>query len=531
MKKIIYILLLLVGTPTVLISQNLSNAQRRQMMMDLQELLENYEKYSSINGYQEKASSFLSLFENNKLIIFNDLLGLSNAESLSVNEYVNLLQNRSSQTRIKNILVHEISKSTDKWLARITFNKQILHNGECEHVVFSSSEFYKNDYQMELVASWDSVNRECKIVSLTGYINSDAEKLPENYMVFKKSHPNDSLLLCNGKSIRFDRFDQAFLARNAKFTYPADQDMKLFLIDDTLGCNIITMEYRPTRWRLKPHVDILMGDAFNIETVNDNAIQTSSSSFGWGVDVGYVYPTEKKLKWGLFFGLGFQKSELSLSIPTMAYAYYAGPQADVDGDKYIRHYSMKDTKYSTELKEIYIPFYVDMDYRINNYLSVYADAGLKIYAGYAEEKVHFETTYSTYGKYPQYGNLIIDHQTYGGETAINGFVNNAHITRDNVSNEILSDYSLDGFVGLGVRGRVYKDWYVDLGMYYQTNLFNNYNNKGDVLVTNHTELTTTNKVPMSYLTYQGEHIENITSYISSMRRSAFCLNVGVMWKF
>jgi len=530
MKKIIYILLLLVGTPAVLISQNLSNAQRRQMMMDLLELIEDYEFYSQLSDGKDE--EFIKLFQNENVAIYNDLLGLSVAETLPVKDYVAILKEKAdfSEIEMKNIICKEIYLSNNKWLARISFDKKVKLIDKCD-ITFDSKEYYQADHKVEFVASWDSVNRECKIVSLTGYINSDAEKLPENYMVFKQSHPNDSLLLCNGKNIHFDSWNQAFLARNAEFTYPADQDMKLFLIDDTLGCNIVTMEYRPTRWRLKPHVDFQMGDAFNIETVNDNAIQTSSSSFGWGVDVGYVYPTEKKLKWGLFFGLGFQKSELSLSIPTMAYAYYAGPQADVDGDKYIRHYSMKDTKYSTELKEIYIPFYVDMDYRINNYLSVYADAGLKIYAGYAEEKVHFETTYSTYGKYPQYGNLIIDHQTYGGETAINGFVSNAHITRENVSDEILSDYSLDGFVGLGVRGRVYKDWYVDLGMYYQTNLFNNYTNKGDVLVTNHTELTTTNKVPMSYLNYQGERIENITSYISSMRRSAFSLNVGVMWKF
>ena len=531
MKKIIYILLLLVGIPAWLMSQNLTNAQRRYMMMDLMELLENYERYTSINGDPEKAVSFLSLFENDKLVIYNDLLGLSNTESLSVNEYVNLLQNRTSQTRIQNILVHEVSKSTDKWLARITFNKQNLHIGECEHVVFSSAEFYKNDYQMQLVASWDSLSRTCKIVSLTGYIQSDAAKLPANYMVFKKNHPNDSLLLCNGTSIRFDRYDQAFLARDAQFTYPVDQDMKLYLIDDTLGCNIVTMDYRPTRWRLKPHVDIFMGDVFGIQTVNDNAIQTSSSSFGWGLDVGYVYPTTKKIKHGLFFGIGFQKAQLSMSIPTMVYAYYAGPEADVDGDKYYRHYSMKDTRYHTELKELYIPFYWDMDYRINKDWSAYANIGLKAYVGYGEEKVNFETTYTTYGKYPQYGNLIIDHNTYGGETAINGFVNNAHIVRENVNDHILSDYSLDGFIGLGARRHIYKDLYGDLGFYYQTSILNNYRSTGDVAVANHKDFVTTRKVPMSYQTSGGEHIENISGYISSMRRSAFSLNASVIWKF
>ena len=72
MKKIIYILLLLVGTPAVLISQNLSNAQRRQMMMDLLELIEDYEFYSQLSdGKDEK---FIKLFQNENVTIYNDLL-------------------------------------------------------------------------------------------------------------------------------------------------------------------------------------------------------------------------------------------------------------------------------------------------------------------------------------------------------------------------------------------------------------------------------------------------------------------------
>ena len=67
MKKIIYILLLFVGTPAMLISQNLSNAQRRYMMMDLQELIEDYEIYSELNnGKDEK---FIALFQNGNIAI------------------------------------------------------------------------------------------------------------------------------------------------------------------------------------------------------------------------------------------------------------------------------------------------------------------------------------------------------------------------------------------------------------------------------------------------------------------------------
>ena len=93
MKKIIYILLFLVGTPAVLISQNLSNAQRRQMMMDLLELIENYEIYSELNnGKDEK---FIKLFQNENIAIYNDLLGLSAAETLPVKDYVTLLKEKA----------------------------------------------------------------------------------------------------------------------------------------------------------------------------------------------------------------------------------------------------------------------------------------------------------------------------------------------------------------------------------------------------------------------------------------------------
>lgn len=172
-----------------------------------------------------------------------------------------------------------------------------------------------------------------------------------------------------------------------------------------------------------------------------------------------------------------------------------------------------------------------MDCRVNNYISIYANIGLKAYASYAKEKVNFETHYTAYGVYPQYGNLLINAETFGSANSINGFINNAHIVRENVNNDILSDYTLDGFAGLGIRGRIYKDWYLDLGVYYQTNLYENYNCEGDVDVLQNSTTPTSNKVPMSYLIFQGEKVENITSFISSMRRSALFLNTGIIWKF
>ena len=104
MKKIIYILLLLVGTPAWLMSQNLTNAQRRYMMMDLLELLEDYEDYSELNN--RKDERFLKLFKNENLAIYNDLLGLSTAETLPVKDYVALQKEKAQvpEIKMKNII-------------------------------------------------------------------------------------------------------------------------------------------------------------------------------------------------------------------------------------------------------------------------------------------------------------------------------------------------------------------------------------------------------------------------------------------
>lgn len=526
MKKnwIKYIALLTLVLPLSAFAEGLSQAQRRYLKWDVLRLLESYEDNSTVNSDRQQRE-FLSLFENEQIAVYNDLLGLSASETLPVGEYVSLMRKKidpkSPVVYIKNIRSQEPVQAGNVWTVTVSFEKEIDYSNQCG-ILFSSSEHYGADHKVEATIVWNPQSRECKIRSLSGAINSAAKALPENYMIFTRRSSSDSLLLCNNEPIKFNYFDQAFLDESSVFSYPNDDDVILTLVKESEECNMVSMSYRKKHWRLRPHIDFSLGDYYHLETSNED-LKNSSSSLGVGVDIGYVFPSSKKLKWGLFTGVGIQKTEIKTEIPMMNYEVNAESDADIDGDEYIRNYSMKDTRYTMSVNELYVPLYLDLDYRFNKYFSVYMDLGVKGYLCLGDPTTEFSTQYSTSGRYPQYNNLVFDSQS-----GINGFVSNKSLVLDNVSNGKFYDYVVDAFVGLGVRVCLYKSLYFDLGGYYQHSLLKEYNCSENVSLYNPYN---TSAFPMSYTVQDGEQVKDITEYYSDISKKNFMLNIGLILKF
>lgn len=526
MKKmwIRYILLLISALPLSALAEGLSQAQRRYLKLDVLRLLESYEDNATVNSDRQQRE-FLSLFENEQVAVYNDLLGLSASKTLPVSEYVSLMRSKidpkSPVVYIKNIRYQEPAQMGNHWIITISFEKEIDYSNQCG-ILFSSSEYYGADHKIETTIAWNPQNRECKIRSLSGSVNSSAEALPENYMIFTRRFPNDSLLLCNNEPIKFNYFNQAFLDESSVFSYPKDDDIVLKLVKESEECNMVSMSYHKKHWRLRPHVDFSMGDYYQLDTSNEE-MENSSSSMGVGLDIGYVFPSSKKLKWGLFTGVGIQKTKIKSEIQTMEFEVKHGSEADEDGDSYMRQYEMNDTRYTMSVNELYVPLYLDLEYRFNKYFSMYMDLGAKGYMCLGNPTTEFSTRYTAQGKYEKYGGLILDHQS-----GINGFVSDEALILDNVSTGKFYDYVVDAFVGLGVRVCLYKSLYFDLGGYYQHSLLKEYNCSGNVSVSNPYNTLSS---PISYTVRDGEQVKDITEFYSGISKKNFMLNIGLMLKF
>lgn len=537
MKTIKYISLFIATLFTVCVNaQTLSVADQRYMNMDVLNLLLDYEYYSPLSDNSLK-KGFRGLFENSSISIYNDLLGLSAAEKLTVDEYIELMgsQSLAQSVVIKNLQHGSAYKDGDKWVMKITFEKEIEYINQCE-VLFSSKEFYQADHQLIALISWEPKSRMCKIRELSGKIESETPPLPEEYIIFTQSSAFDANLLYKDKEIEYNNFGQAFLDKDLSlYTYPRDTDMKFELVMESEDCNVAYMAYTPMYWRIKPHVDVVLGSSYNLMPVNDDLeMVNSTSSWSAGMDFGYILPSAKKAKWGLFSGVALRKTTLRATINELEYSYQAGKEADIDGDIYMRNYKIKDMQYRRTMTELSVPLYLDYDYRFNQRVSAYVDLGAKANFCIGNPTTSFSAIYTTSGTYSQYGNITFDAESFP-DFELNGFVKEKHISYDDIgtsSKQKTVGWELDVFGGVGIRARVYDDWYVDLGCSYQTTLTEPHQGGGSVKVGNSNKgILNAFEVPMTYTVKGGESVKDVTGYFASMKRKVWQLNMGIMYRF
>lgn len=538
MRLLKYICLFTIFLPVMFVqAQSLSIVQQRYMNMDVLRLLEEYEMNSPVYD-DEQRNAFLRLFDDPSLSIYNDLLGLSGAVSLTVSEYADLLRKKAVAPGvvIKNLRHGMPYKEDDRWMMEVTFEKSIEYTNLCE-VLFSSKEYYKADHQLVALVAWEPEKRICRFVQLTGKIESNIPPLPDEYIIFTQTSPRDTLLLCNGERIEYNYFGQAFLEKNSEFSYPYDSDVLIRLVEENSDCNMVSMSYTPKRWRVKMHTDFALGQCYKIRSSLPN-MKTTSNSKAFGADLGYIFPSDNQIKWGFFFGLTLRHTTIESSIADLNYSYMTNE--DIDGDKYKRNYKLKDVKYRTTISELSVPLFFDVDIRIDQRTSMYMDFGIKGYAELFAPKTSFDAMYTTSGTYDDYGGITFDAGTFGGEYILNDFVTNKKIHNDNVysySSDNTFEYTVDAFAGLGMRIRVYKDLFVDLGYSYQFNVVDSH--KWDDIYFDKTNTTTTADKPIIYkinnrengIAKGTEQVKSVTDFYSDIERNAHQLNVGIMFRF
>ena len=486
-KNIIAFVFLITGFSLPLLSQTMPPTLKRQMLFDVLQLIFNYqEKCAPLS--QDDINDFIQLFDNESCLIFNDLMGSSEESFLMVSDYAQYLQNGvypgSISVEIKNIDHDEpVQTEEGKWMTKVSFQKKVEYFNNC-NMHFKSEDYFDKYYNLTMTVFWYAQDKVCKIQDIDGDMPSSRPPLPADFVAIKKSDSRDSIILANGNPLMFNNEDVAFLPSDVTFDYPIDSDTRLEW--ETDSCKWITMKYKPLHWRFRPHVDwdVVTG-SYRMSPIS--GVSASSHGTEFGFDFGYIHPTSKKVKTGFFFGIALAQDAMKEQMSSMNYYYGT---YDSDYDHYSRHYEVKDMSLSASTMDLIVPLYLDFDWHWSKYFSVYTDLGLKTYINLKQEVTSLTGTYSVKGTYPQYNNLVIDQALLNRMgTSINGFVDNATLTLDNLEHKtlFLPMASVDGFGGLGVRFKFsdkktpfLRDFYVDLGATWQYDLFAyipNYSNK------------------------------------------------------
>ena len=518
MKANSIFLFLLSILPSVLNAQQLSIQEIRDFNEAALKTILAYEGNAYLQTNSER-SRFKKLFVNEDLYIYNDLLGLEWSEQITVSQYVNKLSKEAQDSKfvLKNISKGDPYQKNEDWFIEVTFDKSIMYSNSCG-VIYSSEEYYKADHKIKMILKWMPDSNSAVITSLSGKLNSNAPQLPYNYAVFERTSNYDDILLCNGKNLKFNKYGQTFIDSNSKFELKND-DIRLNIHKN--DCNLYTINYHPMKYHIRPYFEFSTGQYYTMETMNGQ-ILNSSKDWELGIDFGRVIFSRPKLKSVLFVGIGYSKSVMNLALPSLSYQLHAGPEADIDGESYLRYYDISDIKGTVNVHDLVAPLYFDIDTKLVRYVSLYFNLGVKLYTRLKTRDTQLSANYSTKGYYEQY--KIMFDETSG----INGFTNGSSFESSSTLTTTFKNklFSLDGMGQVGLRFRLSQSIFMNAGITYQQSIIKPFNKDQS----NTPSYTDESNPLLSYTIYGGEYGRGITDGIISSGRKNLKLSFGLTFK-
>lgn len=527
--KIRYILFLLILTNffTEVCAQNLSKTQKRKILLEVVTTMEDYKRYAAIDQDTHSQDNFLDLFTDLNAPVFNDLVGLSRENTLTARQYADLLHEKSNTTRIviKNIKCDEITRQGDRWIVNCTFEKSVNLTDECK--VEYSSDFLneKKDYVLRATLVYQDEAERCAIEKIE-CPTPPQNPLPEIYRVIRHRSKYDDDVNANGKPLRFNAMNQAFVATDARISYK-DPEVIIKLIEDSASCNLWHIKYKTQNLRLRVHYDMTLGDYYSIDRVDGMTMKNSGSEFG--ADFGYTFPSKSKVKFSLNAGFLIANSKIDMSLPTSSYSYNDDGSGDIDGDAYTRYYNNVKASETVSMTHLGSPLYADLDFCFSRFLTIYIQAGVKPYLKMsAKLKDYSVTAESIYGIYPQYDNLHLD-----GTWGENGFGENKDLTNGKTASNVRAkSFSMDLFGGAGFRIKPIRSTplALEIGLQYQTGILDMWDANAESFVYSGTAASSTTAIS-HYSKTEGEQCKMLNDGLSKVKRQHINLNIGLIYKF
>lgn len=522
-------------------AQELSWKEQRLFRLGIYNAIESYEMFASL--YDENLKDgFASLFESGNTRIYNDQLGISTEPTLTVNEYIKNFEDKVeviNHVNVRNIRIGNLYLENDRWQADVAFDKNIGYFTK-SGLPISSKAYYGADYKMIATFALDN-DGEVRIVSLKGEMESDRAPLPDDYFAVKRSiikdkngneipNPRDLNAIWNDNKFDFmsiSEVEYAFVPmtiENVKFQYHRDNDIYVKPIAVEGSKDMYYLRYEPAHWRLKVRSDFTTGNHYIFEIGNDK-IETKSESNEFALELGYVIPSSKKLKVGLFFGAGIALNKFEMALDSWNYSSTTTGSADIDGDAYTRYYFLNNIKQEYSTTDVMSLVYLDFERRFSKWFSMYLDLGAKGYYNINAEHGAFSADYSTYGVYTKYDNLKLDYRS-----GINGFTEAGKLDSENLSADELKpeEFTYDAFGSLGFRIGITRWLQLDCGATYQMGMAEYIKRTDNILG----KSTNPNDVLVMYSASQNkENVRSMIEAATSVKRESLKINVGIILKF
>jgi hypothetical protein len=463
------------ATVTTHAQQRISTAEQRKIIDAALSTVESYEAFATVRDEAIK-HNFLELFKNEEVQVYNDLLGVSDAGSMSVARYVE----RMATLKNKRVSIKNVNKESDpqlgddqEWHISYSLDKSLNYVNACG-IYFNSNTFYGHDYHLTLQMVYDSQKNRCLIESIKGTQEN------RSYFVITKDDARNERLTYGDQSITFNSYDQAVMKgvmRPALFGYQGNLKPMASLIGD---CNIAQISYKAggghgrntsdNRFLAKAHVDF--GGGISVDTESGKGVSDDGSSGGlsFGADVGYTLYNSDKFRASILAGVGMSSSTVKLAYGSNNSDASFNSTADVDGDSYTRIYRGLQLSQEVSLSELNIPIYFDAEMVLTDMFSIYANLGIRMSMLSVGSAKASGTCSEIYGNYnSNYTGL----ELHNGNTdfpnwPFNGFATGSIQFADNDTKpELKSSSAFDILAGAGLRLNIPNSPVaVDLGVNY-----------------------------------------------------------------
>jgi hypothetical protein len=160
------------------------------------------------------------------------------------------------------------------------------------------------------------------------------------------------------------------------------------------------------------------------------------------------------------------------------------------------------------------------------------DLGIKNYINLSANLSELTGTYSSWGVYPQYSDLVLDHTTGLTQFAASGTALPAQTTSSTMD---INGYSMDLLSALGVRVKLkdkqFVPLYFDFSIGYQHSLLAPYKNANALTVSDIQGNVSAQEAFSTYTVESGESLLPLSAFVSDLKRKMVTLNFGITYKF
>lgn len=378
------VFLLFILISPIAFGQNVETKDAGRFNIALLGVLDEYERTCSFSEAKDQ-HDFLKLFsQENESCIYNDLLGTDSFQSMvTPREYSGFVRKDGSfliRSSISDVRKEsDITYSDGKLHRRISFTKYVMiidgsvyTEGE-GGVLFDSSHAYasKPDFRLYMDLSYDIDEGECRIESIYAAEEKPASPLDESRfsVVVSSNNKYEKDLVSHGEKLRFNEFGQSIAYWNDVDVN--NGDVKIVSTERAQGdhYNVLTVGFKPIRFRGKVYGNLTLGGAFNIES-SYSGMESSSSAMNFGVDLGFEKAIAKKFRIGIYAGAGLSLGKINLSAPNVSYTLnYVSPS---------RNYAFS-AKESLKITDIIVPVYLEGEIDLTKRLVLDIDLGVRFY--------------------------------------------------------------------------------------------------------------------------------------------------------